>query len=422
MMYKASLLLFVLGAFLLPLASAQNCSNITTSFCDSFNRQPCANTDFTCGSCKDHFLATPPSLTTQDSNTLCLADCSGAPNCTALFRNPCNTSDVFPNTCGACLVDFVGPNSANSTCKASCVSTPNCASLFRAPCNENSTYPNTCGLCKYGYQDSNNITTPRNAKCQATCFSSFNCDSAFRESCATQSTRENALPDTCGNCIKNYGGAAGPSNTTCEDLNPCKFNDDDFTSKIYNQYNYPTNPVCISLNTVKKTAFFVRVDDFSLLHLQRSWNQSFLNLSGSSPPLQIQIGNIVSPKKHFAWFSRELATRYVIPFATAIVELDNGRIQRIYWDEGCFTCQQDREACYEEICGVPYSDCQSGSVDCDIKIYLAWSGTDSNGRYLLSSGKVLSRFSRYSVKAAWDNAARTAEETYPQFSSSSERI
>jgi len=106
---------------------------------------------------------------------------------------------------------------------------------------------------------------------------------------------------------------------------------------------------------------------------------------------------------------------YIIPYWVAIINLHNGIPQSIQWDDGCFTCKGD--SCINETCGVNINDCfpyKDGSqIDCDLKVYIAWFGTDNNGNYLTSAGKVPSRFQEYSVSSAVSSAAFQAYDQVP---------
>jgi len=98
---------------------------------------------------------------------------------------------------------------------------------------------------------------------------------------------------------------------------------------------------------------------------------------------------------------------------TAIVHLDNGRVNRIVWDSSCnlcpsykedFSCRWDRTdiACVSGLCkdcyaSIPPGGCSFDSEVCAPSVYIAWLGTDANGSPLLSAGSVLSRFAEGSV-------------------------
>ena len=109
---------------------------------------------------------------------------------------------------------------------------------------------------------------------------------------------------------------------------------------------------------------------------------------------------------------------------TAVIELEEGEVKRITWDDGCHTCYPDKceqnsvymkdgkltiiqpgEAIYGpyagENCYTSASDCQKDkSGACDLHIYVVWTGTDKDGRVLQSANLRLSRFQSGSIKSA----------------------
>lgn len=99
---------------------------------------------------------------------------------------------------------------------------------------------------------------------------------------------------------------------------------------------------------------------------------------------------------------------------TVVAHLDMGVVNRIQWDSSCNLCPSHRDAelsclpdetnalcvggapcrdCYAQLS----SDCSGADAVCAPKVYLAWLGTDADGRPLLSAGSVLSRFAAHSV-------------------------
>ena len=107
--------------------------------------------------------------------------------------------------------------------------------------------------------------------------------------------------------------------------------------------------------------------------------------------------------------------RFLASSLTAVVHLDNGAVSRIAWDDGCTMCprRSDDESsllCLSDNTSIVCSEgddsactdcyqaagpgCFASSGACTPTIFLAWTGSDSNGRPLRSGGKIFSRFSQ----------------------------
>jgi len=106
---------------------------------------------------------------------------------------------------------------------------------------------------------------------------------------------------------------------------------------------------------------------------------------------------------------------YVVPYWVAIINMQDGVPKSIQWDDGCYACSGD--ACINQTCAVDINSCYpidpTSQTDCDLKVYIAWFGTDSSGTYLTSAGKVPSRFLEYSVSSAVSSAAFQAYDQVP---------
>eukprot|EP00741_Cyanophora_paradoxa_P023529 tig00021589_g22731.t1 len=109
-----------------------------------------------------------------------------------------------------------------------------------------------------------------------------------------------------------------------------------------------------------------------------------------------------------------------VQFWTAIVELENGRVVNINWDDSCDTCAIDN--CVKSAdgsggnCGVPASQCGTTGVleKCDPKIYLAWKGTDKAGKYLTSYGNSFTRYRAFSIGGLWNQAYTIGQNFYEE--------
>lgn len=101
----------------------------------------------------------------------------------------------------------------------------------------------------------------------------------------------------------------------------------------------------------------------------------------------------------------------IFPFLTAIIDVTNGVVQGIAWDNACVFCSSD--LCIENtynFAGQPATDLEGqsmgcylekatcnamqpkGGTDCDIKLFVVWTGTDVKGEVFQSSGNRFSAF------------------------------
>jgi hypothetical protein len=114
----------------------------------------------------------------------------------------------------------------------------------------------------------------------------------------------------------------------------------------------------------------------------------------------------------------------LFPFLTAIIDLDNGRVTGIAWDDSCVFCSGGRcventydfdgnsaderrsgapsKGCYfvSEECNTIQADA-SNEVDCNVLLYVVWTGTDVDGKAMQSSAN---RFSNFSPAKLQDRA------------------
>lgn len=101
---------------------------------------------------------------------------------------------------------------------------------------------------------------------------------------------------------------------------------------------------------------------------------------------------------------------YVFPYLTAIIDVKDGVVDGILWDDACVFCAKQKclENTYnfdgtEAIIDEPSKGCyitkercdelhESGGNDCDLTVYFVWTGTDEDGKPMTSSNKRFSLF------------------------------
>ena len=125
----------------------------------------------------------------------------------------------------------------------------------------------------------------------------------------------------------------------------------------------------------------------------------------------------------------------IYPYLTAILDVKDGVVVGITWDDACIFCEQkeclpntfnfDGSVATQEQASQPVNGCYmtktecdasrvTGLNKCDLKLYVAWTGTDADGNVLLSSN---SRFSAFppnrvqeNVKGQYDSMVKKLED------------
>ncbi len=109
----------------------------------------------------------------------------------------------------------------------------------------------------------------------------------------------------------------------------------------------------------------------------------------------------------------DATTNFIFPYLTIIVDVVDGVVRGIAWDDACVFCEKRQcipntynfdgtEASSEQAsqptngCYLTKSICevfQAAKNDiCDLKLYVVWTGTDVNGNVLMSSDTRFSAF------------------------------
>jgi hypothetical protein len=146
--------------------------------------------------------------------------------------------------------------------------------------------------------------------------------------------------------------------------------------------------------------YWPRVDEFSQLHML---NTNFTGMS-FNPNLTIWVelkgyNETLPPKR--VYNDDEGMEQLVIPYFTALVLLDKGNVTDFQWDDGCDDYCNPNKDCLDDVCGVHRirkgKDICNGTVDCNIKIYVAWSGRDKDDVRCRSETSSPSNFRQVSV-------------------------
>jgi len=124
------------------------------------------------------------------------------------------------------------------------------------------------------------------------------------------------------------------------------------------------------------------------------------------------------------WYDQDQGR--IFPYLTAVVNVREGIVQGIAWDDACLFCSPSSTRCMENTynfngteatniseptkgCWVTKEECDkahaAGEQVCDIKVYAVWSGTDSNGVAFTSFGYRFSAFPTDQVTNAFRDLA-----------------
>lgn len=222
--------------------------------------------------------------------------------------------------------------------------------------------------------------------------------------------------------------------------------------------NDPTNPSYVRPE-IKSIAFGVTVDTYSMLDLSGSFTfnhplQDQDNLyawvtggqTSTAWPRECALGEGVpktfkniDPNAAYSCPQLIMNTQSVVPLASIVAVLDNGKLINLIWDNQCQTCPTMSELCVgghlaltlanststqqyltsnpmskitdNKICSVYTNECKSPTnatgINCDFRVLLTWTGTDSRGKRLLSSNLRMTQFSGSSVGSMWDSVANS---------------
>ncbi|KAK4377238.1 hypothetical protein RND71_003534 [Anisodus tanguticus] len=152
----------------------------------------------------------------------------------------------------------------------------------------------------------------------------------------------------------------------------------------------------LSGNSAELAVFRPKVDEISLLTI----NSSNFNPSKSGGYMVAFAGRKYAARSLPAFVADNTHT---ITSFTLVLEFQKGTLQNLFWKKfGCDSCEGDSFVCLNKTdCAVPNNKCNGngGSVDCNMSIQLAFSGTDKNENVLNSWYEVknLRQYSLYGL-------------------------
>jgi hypothetical protein len=110
----------------------------------------------------------------------------------------------------------------------------------------------------------------------------------------------------------------------------------------------------------------------------------------------------------------DIERKLIYPYMTAIIDVSGGTVKGITWDDACVFCDDNK--CEENTvdyngkeatqsssgqptkgCYISQSDCDTKTIeksgtDCDLLVYVVWTGTDSDGKTFQSAANRFSTF------------------------------
>jgi len=158
-------------------------------------------------------------------------------------------------------------------------------------------------------------------------------------------------------------------------------------------------------------------DDYSRFHVPKSFQQ-LIGSTGETELTKIFPGKITvhSQSQKALSFQKLYYNGFdkVFPFFTAIIAVDKGNVTGITWDDACVFCAEDEcedntygfngEIATEVEAQQPVGSCYSNvdecktseKAECDLMLYVVWTGTDSKGKDFTSSANRFSAFPKQS--------------------------
>eukprot|EP00357_Protocruzia_adherens_P018728 CAMPEP_0115010520 /NCGR_PEP_ID=MMETSP0216-20121206/23365_1 /TAXON_ID=223996 /ORGANISM="Protocruzia adherens, Strain Boccale" /LENGTH=218 /DNA_ID=CAMNT_0002378751 /DNA_START=519 /DNA_END=1175 /DNA_ORIENTATION=+ len=158
----------------------------------------------------------------------------------------------------------------------------------------------------------------------------------------------------------------------------------------------------------KKIVFNAVVDEYTVFQAQGAFSE-FYDLAPVNSSIYLKVAN-GKPSVTRAFLN---GTGYATLY-NAIVSVDNGKIEEIYWDNDCYNCTTSAgcesvasvSCCIDKVCyaNVERNKCRTDNFKCDPKVYVTWVGTDANGDRLTSAGLAMSRFTDFAVTDMYSSA------------------
>ena len=103
-----------------------------------------------------------------------------------------------------------------------------------------------------------------------------------------------------------------------------------------------------------------------------------------------------------------------------VIKMEKGKIYEIVWDNGCFTCGDDKceknlvsKSIYNENNTLSYENCfenydpgNNNKKELEPKFYITWFGSDKDKRQLKTAGLAMTKFKHYSVSSLYSSVKK----------------
>jgi len=141
-------------------------------------------------------------------------------------------------------------------------------------------------------------------------------------------------------------------------------------------------------------SFNPKVDTFSAFDVDANKSKTFWNdTTWTTAKVRVKVGNYTTP-----WVSlvdHEALTQ--VEFFTLMINMNEGKVNQINWDNNC-VCDK----CISNNCA---SSCTNGNCKAAVKMYVTWTGTDTDNTVMLSAANRYSELQKYSGSSMYNNAA-----------------
>lgn len=209
--------------------------------------------------------------------------------------------------------------------------------------------------------------------------------------------------------IQAYAGDHNPVFSPCSDAKVQKSDGFTFGIAISSKDSFFFNKTQLSPcdkrlplsgNGAQLAVFRPKVDEISLLTI----NNSALNPSNGGAYMVAFAGRTYAARSFPTFVGDNSKT---ITSFTLVLEFKKGVLENLYWKNfGCGSCKGDSFVCVNNTnCAVQNSKCRGnngGSIDCNLGIQLAFSGTDKN-EDVLNSWYEVANLRQYSLFGLYSN-------------------
>ncbi|KAL7462735.1 hypothetical protein ACHAXS_003110 [Conticribra weissflogii] len=186
--------------------------------------------------------------------------------------------------------------------------------------------------------------------------------------------------------------------------------------------------------TYTRFAFNLKADEFSSYWIPGSFKSIVQDNPFNSNATHVFASSQSSPpslpsRVSFLRRYYDATTKQVFPYLTAVIDVKDGTVQGIAWDDACIFCNLSRclPNTYDFVgnittrqkisqptdgCYISRDECvalhSGGSDECDLKLFVVWTGTGVGGTALFSSDSRFSAFPPNRIQENVENGVNQA--------------